>query len=130
MKPLGRHLLIELWSCNDRINDPHAVEQSLVEAVEAAGATLLHVHVHQYAPQGVTGIAILAESHFAIHSWPENDYVAADLFTCGDSTNPQAAIAVLERNFEPQQVDVQVVERGTIPIHRKPSPHQQALLGG
>ncbi len=112
MKSLGRHVLIELWDCNERINDPPTVESALVEAVAAAGATLLHAHVHQYAPQGVTGIAVLAESHFAMHSWPENDYLAADLFTCGDAADPQAVVDVLRNAFEPELVEIRVIDRG------------------
>jgi len=112
MKPIGRHVLIEMWECNETIDDPAAVEAALREAVSAAGATLLNLHVHQYAPQGVTGVAVLAESHFAFHSWPEHDYVAADLFTCGDSTNPQAAVAVLSAAFSPRRIETQTLERG------------------
>ena len=115
MEPCGRHVLMELWGCHSRIDEPAVVRQAIVEAVAAAGATLLHVHVHRYAPQGVTGVAVLAESHFALHSWPERDYLAADLFTCGDSTDPQAAADVLQRIFEPQQMEVQSIDRGVMP---------------
>lgn len=116
MEPCGRHVMMELWGCHSRIDDPSVVRQAVVEAVAAAGATLLHLYVHRYSPQGVTGVAVLAESHFAIHSWPERDYLAADLFTCGDSTNSQAVVDVLRCIFEPQTMDVQCIDRGVMPL--------------
>ena len=121
-KPLGRHVLIELWGCNPQIDNAACVESTLTAAVAASGATLLHLHVHQYAPQGVTGVAVLAESHFSIHTWPECEYVAADIFTCGDNTDPHAALAVLKKAFTPERVDVKTIDRG-VRETAIPSPH-------
>ncbi len=71
-----------------------------------AGATLLHIHLHHFTPNGgVSGVAVLAESHISIHTWPERDYAALDVFMCGDS-QPEKAIPVLERAFEPDTVEV------------------------
>jgi S-adenosylmethionine decarboxylase len=115
MDSLGRHLLIELWDCNSAINHPEAVRAAICEGVREIGATLLHLHVHTFSPQGVTGVATLAESHLALHSWPEHGYLAADVFTCGDQVDPRALVAVLEQWFEPGQMEVKELERGRRP---------------
>jgi S-adenosylmethionine decarboxylase len=73
-----------------------AVEAAIREGVREIGATLLNLYVHAFSPQGVTGVATLAESHLALHSWPEHGYLAADVFTCGDQVNPQALLEVLK----------------------------------
>lgn len=115
MDALGRHVLIELWDCNPAIDQPEAVRAAIYEAVREIGATLLNAHVHAFSPQGVTGVATLAESHLALHSWPEHGYLAADVFTCGDHVNPHALVEVLKQRFEPGLVEVQELKRGRRP---------------
>lgn len=115
MEHLGQHVIIELWGCNDAINDAATVERAMLDAVQAANATLLSINVHQFSPQGVTGVAVLTESHLSIHSWPEYGYLAADVFTCGNTTQPVAAAEVLCQYFEPTTTDVQEVIRGVFP---------------
>ncbi len=115
MNPLGRHVLIEFWGCNDHLNDPDVIGRSITSAVEETGATILNLHVHSFSPQGVTGVAVLAESHMSVHSWPEHGYLAADVFTCGTRVDPQAAVPVLRRFFEPTHVQVQEIQRGQSP---------------
>ena len=100
MEHLGRHVIIELWGCSDAINDVNQVESAMRNAVHAANATLLNLFVHEFSPQGVTGVAVLAESHLSIHTWPEYRYVAADVFTCGSTTDPNAAAEVLRKSFD------------------------------
>jgi S-adenosylmethionine decarboxylase len=107
----GTHLIIDLWGAQ-RLDDIDHVRATLREAVERAGATLLHIHLHHFTPNGgVSGVAVLAESHISIHSWPECDYAALDVFMCGDS-EPHKAIDVLREAFEPSRVDVQEYLRG------------------
>lgn len=120
MSGLGQHLILELWGCNDAVNSPDVFHRAIPAVVDAIGATLLNVHVHQFSPQGVTGVAVLAESHFSLHSWPEHRYLAADVFTCGDRVDPHRAQEILERYFEPQTVHVAVVERGINPPSGSP----------
>lgn len=112
--PLGQHVLIELWECEAAAICRTGVRAALLEAVEAIGATLIHEHVHAYSPYGITALAVLAESHLAIHTWPECGYVAADVFTCGETTDPQAAVSVLCDHFSPAQVEVRVQPRGVL----------------
>jgi|UniRef100_A0A7C4QVY7 S-adenosylmethionine decarboxylase len=115
MEHLGRHVIIEFWGCNDGINDAERMRAAIIEAVRAANATLLDLNVHTFSPHGVTGVAVLSESHLSVHSWPEYGYLAADVFTCGESTNPDAAADVLRRYFEPTSVDVKHLSRGVFP---------------
>jgi len=112
MQSLGRHLIIEFFGCNEAVDSPDVFRAAIPEAVEAIGATLLNLHVHTFSPQGVTGLAVLAESHLSLHSWPEHRYLAADVFTCGDRVDPARAIDVLRRHFRPARVEVLELERG------------------
>ncbi|MBL4629395.1 MAG: adenosylmethionine decarboxylase, partial [Roseicyclus sp.] len=93
------------------LDDPVTIERAMREATEATGATLLHIHTHRFSPQGVTGIAILAESHIACHTWPEIGYGAFDIFMCGD-TNPHAAIPILKHIFETEDIQIRELHRG------------------
>ena len=121
MQALGRHVLIELWQCNSRINDADSVREAIVKAVDAIGATILNLHVHAFEPQGVTGLALLAESHFSIHTWPEHGYLAADVFTCQTNAHSDDAVAVLRQVFQPESVEVRELERGVNPDSHQPT---------
>ncbi len=116
MEHLGQHVIIELWGCNHSvINDAEKVRKAMVDAVEAANATLLSLNVHTFSPHGVTGVAVLSESHLSVHSWPEYGYVAADVFTCGDTTSPRAAADVLRKMFGSSRCEVKELTRGVFP---------------
>ncbi len=107
----GRHLLIDLWGAR-RLDDLALAEATLREAVAAVGATLLHIHVHHFTPNhGVSGVAVLAESHISIHTWPEAGYAALDVFVCGDC-DPYEAIPVLRRAWTPERVQLTEHIRG------------------
>jgi len=95
---VGKHCILELYDCSAaRLNDETFVRNTLTHAVSEAGATLLRLVSHRFKPQGVTGLALLAESHVSIHTWPESGYAAVDVFTCGDHTMPEQACAHLRR---------------------------------
>lgn len=121
MTPLGHHLLIDMWGCNAAINNTDAVHAALQQAVSAMQAQLLNLHVHAFSPQGVTAVATLAESHFALHSWPECGYLAADVFTCGPPEHLAQAVAVLQDHFEPTDVQHRQLPRGLRPVTRPAS---------
>ncbi len=107
----GTHLLVDLWGAG-RLDDIALAEATLREAVEAVGATLLHVHLHHFTPNGgVSGVAVLAESHISLHTWPERGYVALDIFVCGEC-DPYAAIPVLRRAWSPERVQLSECKRG------------------
>jgi S-adenosylmethionine decarboxylase len=111
LKGLGRHLILELWG-GKNFNSAETVEGALRDAAAACAATLKDVQVFHYSPQGVTGVAVLAESHITIHTWPEYSYAAVDVFTCGDDADPRVAIPVLRGYFEVERVQVMEVVRG------------------
>ena len=91
----GTHIIVDCWGAS-RLNDLSHIEQALQDAVDIAGATLLHIHLHHFTPNGgVSGVAVLAESHISIHTWPERNYAALDIFMCGD-TQPEKAIAIFK----------------------------------
>ena len=107
----GTHLIVDLWGA-ERLDDLAHIEAALRDAVTAAKATLLHIHLHHFTPnRGVSGVAVLAESHISIHTWPENGYAALDVFMCGDA-EPEATIPVLREAFKPERLAVEEILRG------------------
>ena len=115
----GSHLIVDLRNAK-RLDDIDHIEQTLIEAVKATGATLLHIHLHHFSPGGgVSGVAVLAESHISIHTWPEQGFAALDIFMCG-SCNPHDAIPVLQRAFEPETIELQDILRGEVRARSAP----------
>lgn len=113
MGTISRHLLAEYYHCSSvRLDDIEAIEVCLRDAAEAAGTTVLDVKLHRFAPQGVSGVAILAASHLAIHTWPEYGFATIEIFVCDSSADPWLGHACLERAFGPAHVDVREIERG------------------
>jgi len=111
MKALGRHVLVEMWEA-DNLNDAEALERGLREAVGAIDGTMLDVRVVEFPVHGVTGVAIIAESHIAVHTWPEHGYAAVDIFTCNLEADVGAGIDALRKHLLPQRVQVTEVARG------------------
>jgi S-adenosylmethionine decarboxylase len=108
----GRHLIAELHGCAG-LDDAALVERSLRDAAAAAGATLLDIRLHSFGPErGVTGVALLAESHISIHTWPEHDYAAADIFLCGRTHDLDAALAALATGLGADRYEEQRIARG------------------
>lgn len=94
------------------IDDPELVQQAMRDAAEAAKATLLGEVAHRFAPQGVTALGLLAESHIAVHTWPELGYAAADIFTCGEDCLPEAACMLLVERLQAGRYELRKLERG------------------
>ncbi len=110
----GMHLLVDLWQA-ERLDDVDHIDRALRSAAAAAKATLLHVHLHAFASSGgVSGVAVLAESHISIHTWPERSFAAIDLFMCG-SCNPYDALPALRAAFQPRSVQLHESKRGLLP---------------
>jgi S-adenosylmethionine decarboxylase len=109
----GRHLIIDLWDA-EYLDDMGVIEIALRRAIKAAGATLLHLHLHEFAPSGgVSGVALLAESHISIHTWPERGYAAIDVFMCG-SAKPHRVIPVLKYAFKAGRIAITEQLRGVV----------------
>ena len=97
---VGKHCILELYDCDQsRLDDEAFLRTAITTAAKRAGATLLNLITHRFEPQGVTGLALLAESHISIHTWPENGYAAVDVFTCGDHTMPEQACRVMSEEL-------------------------------
>lgn len=109
---MGTHLVVDAWNVPSEIlNDAKQIRQALLKAISAGEATLIDLCVHQFSPHGVTATATLAESHIAIHTWPEYGYFAADLFFCG-AGKPLVAMKVLQQELQASEVKVQQIDRG------------------
>jgi S-adenosylmethionine decarboxylase len=106
----GVHLIVDLHGATG-LNDIDLIETTLRRCVDAAGATLLHIHLHHFSPNGVSGVAVLAESHISIHTWPDAGYAALDVFMCGQAL-PDACIPVLREAFKAERVEVNEILRG------------------
>ena len=106
----GVHLIVDLHGAK-RLDDIDHIEATLRRCVDAAKATLLHIHLHHFQPNGVSGVAVLAESHISIHTWPEVGYAALDVFMCG-SADPDKCIPVLREAFSAERVGVNELLRG------------------
>lgn len=113
MKAIGLHLIVELYDCKSRklLTDVSEVEKVMLSATRAAKATIIDSIFHRFQPHGVSGVVVIGESHLSIHTWPEFKYAAVDIFTCGNSTDPQRAFEVLRRKFKPTRSNVMKVER-------------------
>jgi S-adenosylmethionine decarboxylase len=109
----GTHLLVDYWGARE-CQDLSGIEHAFREAVAACGATLLNIQLHAFGEGGgITGVAMLAESHMSIHTWPELDYMAIDIFMCGGS-NPHRALEKLQQLFQPQRVKIVECKRGQL----------------
>ncbi len=113
VKFAGTHLLIDLWGASN-LADPDLIDAALRAAAEEAGATILHSHFHHFSPNGgVSGVVVLAESHISIHTWPERDFAAVDIFMCG-ACDPHLSVPVLKAAFKPSRVNLGEQRRGLV----------------
>ena len=108
----SRHLLLELYRCDyDKLNDESFLRCTLNRSAKLAKATVLNLISNKFEPQGVTAIALLAESHISIHTWPESNYSAADIFTCGQNMLPELASQYLIQVLKAKEHSLRIIER-------------------
>ncbi len=120
MKSLGKHMIVEMYNCSsEALNDLDKIRTTMLQAAEQSGATIVGDTFHQYAPQGVSGAVVIAESHFSIHTWPEYKYAAVDLFTCGDTVDAWKAFAHLRDQLQAEQISQTELKRGLFPHSSK-----------
>ncbi len=115
MNALGKHILLELKDCDRKVlNNLGFLKSILSGAAQEAGATVLGESFHQFAPQGVSGVVIIAESHLFIHTWPEYGYAAIDIFTCGNTVQPEKAVQRLIRELGAKNHSILEIQRGIL----------------
>ncbi len=122
---IGRHCILELYQCDQgKLNDEAFIRTTITSSAKISGATLINLVTHSFKPQGVTGLALLAESHISIHTWPEIGYAAIDVFTCGDHTMPEKACKLLFQHFLAKYFSFKNIAReipsGIQTLHREP----------
>ena len=124
MEALGKQILVEYYDCDQsKINDVSYIENSLIQATKASNATIISHNFHKFSPYGVRGVVVIAESHVAIHTWPEYNYAAVDIFTCGDTIDPWIIQERLKEYFESKNVSSMEMKRGLFKV-----PQGQKLL--
>ncbi len=113
-KAKGRHVLVECYDADfEALNNLLLIREAMLRAATEMGATIINDSFHQFAPQGVSGAVVIAESHLTIHTWPEEGYAAIDFFTCGEC-DPHAGFMVLARELGSATLKVQEFERGFV----------------
>ncbi len=113
MNALGRQLILDLFECDpEALKDLEAVESALVEAARRAQATVVETTFHEFNPFGISGVVVISESHFSIHTWPEYRYAAVDIFSCGNDLKPDRAVGYLVQRFASERVSVVELQRG------------------
>jgi S-adenosylmethionine decarboxylase len=110
---LGIHLIADFWFSKE-IKKPKELKKILIEAAKKTGNIPLKFSYHKFNPHGLTGFLLLAESHIAFHSWPEFNYLAIDIFSCGKNTKPKKALNYLKKILKPKKVEVLIIKRGEL----------------
>src|SRR5262245_39548389 len=117
MQTLGRHMLIEYYECDTQVlADKERVRAILLEGARCGRATIVTDVFHSFSPHGVSGVVVIAESHLAIHTWPEHGYAAVDVFTCNEKLDRDAIQEFLRKKFRAGNVSSVDVPRGILPL--------------
>lgn len=113
MRVLGKHLTVDMYGCSfDILDNIEYIKTAMTTAVEESNLTLLDFSYYKFDPQGLTALALLAESHMSIHTYPELGYAAVDVFTCGDHIRPDRAVAILKNFLKPEKTKTTTIRRG------------------
>lgn len=125
MRALGRHILIELYDCDKNVlNNFKMVEDAMIGGAKECRAHVVQSVFHKFNPHGVSGVVVIAESHLAVHTWPEYGYAAVDLFTCGDDINPWIAYEYIANKFRAKNKTAMELNRGSLDIPEKELKHK------
>lgn len=115
MKALGYHILLEFFGCDRKaLNDVKGIERTLTEAARIAKANIVKVMFHKFNPHGVSGVVVISESHFSVHTWPEYGYAAVDIFSCSEKIKTKKAMDYIAREFKSMYVTSVALQRGLI----------------
>jgi S-adenosylmethionine decarboxylase proenzyme len=121
-RSLGTHILIEYYGCPpERLNDPARIREAMLEAARRARATIVTDVFHRFNPHGVSGVVVIAESHVAIHTWPEHGCASVDVFSCGNTMEPRVIEGFLRQALGAAHSERREIERGVIPVAPGPA---------
>jgi S-adenosylmethionine decarboxylase proenzyme len=113
MQALGRQILVEFYDCDaDVLNDVEQIEQIMLQATRESKANIISHNFHKFSPHGVSGVVVIAESHVTIHSWPEYNYAAVDIFTCGETIDPWIIQELMKEQLRSETVSSMEMKRG------------------
>lgn len=113
VSPVSSHIILDLYECNFSILDnPDKIKDILLQAVEKSNTTLLEIKIHKFSPCGVSGFALISESHISIHTWPEANYAAVDIYTCGKNSLPDVACEFLIKELKSKKPSITKIIRG------------------
>ncbi len=118
MQALGRQILVEFYDCDKEIlKDEKYIAKAMVDACIVGQATVVTHTFHSFSPFGVSGVVVIAESHVAIHTWPEYGYAAVDIFTCGETIEPWILFNYLKDAFKSQKASNMELKRGLFEVN-------------
>lgn len=110
---MGKHYIAEFYDCcSNTLNGVDKIKEIMQQAAILSGATIIESKFHKFSPQGVSGVILIAESHLSIHTWPEYNYAAFDLFSCSSAIDPQICIDYLQKELSSNNLTVKMIERG------------------
>lgn len=130
MKALGRQILAEYYNCDSAVlNNPELIQACMESAAKACKATIVESVFHMFNPHGVSGVVVIAESHLAIHTWPEYNYAAVDIFTCGDTVDPWVAFEFLKDKLKASHTSTIEMKRGQLDLGQNDNvfPYKQVV---
>jgi S-adenosylmethionine decarboxylase proenzyme len=125
--PVGQHILLDLYQCNDQLSDVDWIEEVMLEAAKRSGATIVDTRFHAFSPQGVSGMVIIKESHLSIHTWPEHNFASVDIYTCGETLDFDKAVTWLKETLNSQNCVQKHFVRGNYIIDEKIPTHESAF---
>ena len=129
--PFGKHILAEYFECEcTYLDSEQAIREVMLEAASASGATIVGNIFHHFSPQGVTGVVVIAESHLAIHTWPEYRYASVDLFTCGSHLDPWVGFEYLKERLQSRKWMSKEIIRGTLEEELHSSGYREKVASG
>jgi len=112
--PKSTHIILDLYNCDPSILDsPEKIKEILIKAVKESNTTLIDIKIHEFSPFGVSGFALISESHISIHTWPESKYAGVDIYTCGTKALPEKAVKFIIKKFKCKKPSILKIERGS-----------------
>lgn len=111
---VGKHAIIDINDCKVNIDDLELIKKILLDSAKEASLNVVDIVFHEFEPIGISGVVVLAESHIAVHTWPEYNFVAADAFTCGTTMDPKVVLEIIAKKLNSNNYKIKDFNRGEI----------------